>query len=92
MINYEISGDLVSENIKHMKSEILDLMEKTDQIILDFSETNYIDSIGLGMLVSLYKESISNNISIRIKNANENVRKLFRITALDELFINENWD
>lgn len=90
MINYEISGDLVSENIKHMKLEILDLMKKTDQIILDFSKTNYIDSIGLGMLVSLYKESISSDINIRITNANENVRKLFRITALDELFINEN--
>jgi len=89
MINYEISGDLVSENTKHMKAEILSLMKKTDQIILDFSETNYIDSIGLGMLVSIYKESINENITVKIKNANENVRKLFRITALDELFLDK---
>ena len=85
-MNYKIGGDLVLEKTMTMKAEILSLMKKSDQITLDFSETNYIGSVGLGMLVSIYKESISKDISIEKTNVNENVRKLFRITAIEELF------
>lgn len=90
MTNYKINGDLVSENTRHIKKEILKEMKKTDKLILDFSETNYIDSIGLGLLVSIYKASLNQKTELKIVNVNENVKKLLRITALDEIFLTEN--
>ncbi|MEA1975446.1 MAG: STAS domain-containing protein [Bacillota bacterium] len=90
MTNYKINVDLVSENVKNVKREILSRMEETDKLILDFSETNYVDSIGLGMLVSIYKESIKENTELKTENVNENIKKLFRITALDGIFLTEN--
>ena len=90
MITCKINGDLISENGKLIKTKILNQMENTDEIILDFQETNYIDSIGLGILVSIYKESVRKDITIRIKNTNANINKLLKITALDELFLIDN--
>jgi len=87
MINYRLDSDLISDNAKLMKKKIIDLMKENDDIILDLETIDYIDSIGLGMLVSLYKESLNRNISLKIKNPSDNVKKLFRITALDELFL-----
>ncbi|HKL42112.1 MAG TPA: STAS domain-containing protein [Clostridia bacterium] len=87
MINYKLDSDLISDNAKLMKKKIIDLMKENDDIILDLETIDYIDSIGLGMLVSLYKESLNRNISLKIKNPSDNVKKLFRITALDELFL-----
>ena len=87
MINYRLDSDLTSDNTKIMKKKIIDLMKENDDIILDLETIDYIDSIGLGMLVSLYKESLNRNISLKIKNPSDNVKKLFRITALDELFL-----
>ena len=55
IITYEFNGDLVSNSSKMIKAEILNKMGNTDGIILDFQKTNYIDSIGLGVLVSIYK-------------------------------------
>ena len=90
MITCKINGDLVSDNGRLMKIKILNQMENIDEIFLDFQETNYIDSIGLGMLFRIYKESVRKNIRIRIKNTNANINKLLKITALDELFLIEN--
>lgn len=89
MKNYQINGDLVSDQVKRIKEEIISLMDVTDTIILDFNQTNYMDSIGLGMLVSIYKESINRSVNIRVKNTNKNIMKLLRITALDEIFVEE---
>lgn len=79
MTLYKINGNLVSENTKCIKKEILDQMKATDEIVLDFSDTNYIDSIGLGMLVSIYKASINQKTNLRIKNVNENIKKILEL-------------
>lgn len=86
MTVYKIIGDLGSSKVSKVKKEILELMKDTNTIILDLDDTKYMDSYGLGMLVAIYKESLSRNVDIRMKNINENIKNLLRITSLDELF------
>lgn len=60
-----------------------------EDIVLDCSELNYIDSMGLGIMVAALKRVRQNNCNIRVRNPKPNVKKLFRITGLDKVFVME---
>lgn len=56
-------------------------------ILIDGKYLEYIDSTGLGALISIYKTVNENNRKIYLKNIKPNIRKLFDITDLDKIFI-----
>ena len=53
---------------------------------LDFSQTGYIDSSGLGVLVSLSKKIREQGGELRLANLNDDLKTLFELTKLDTLF------
>lgn len=85
--NLEVSltGDLDINSVETFKSEVLEIYQDTD-IIFDLSNLEYLDSTGLGAFISIYSEVNSNGKSVTIKNAKNNIKKLFLITELDQLF------
>jgi anti-sigma B factor antagonist len=56
------------------------------QFRIDCRATSYIDSSGLGVLVSLSKAVRARHGEIRIANLNPDLRTLFELTKLDTLF------
>jgi len=58
-------------------------------VVLDFTNLEYIDSMGLGILVGALKRIKGHGHDIVIKNAGSTVKKLFRITGLDKVFVME---
>lgn len=60
-----------------------------EDIILDCSELSYIDSMGLGIMVAALKHVRQNDRNVRIRSPKANVKKLFKITGLDKVFILE---
>ena len=56
------------------------------RLLIDFSRTGYIDSSGLGALVSISKKVRENNGTLRLAGLNEDLRSLFELTKLDTLF------
>lgn len=61
-----------------------------EDIVLDCSELSYIDSMGLGIMVAALKRAKQNDSNVRIINPKPNVKKLFKITGLDKVFIMED--
>lgn len=57
-----------------------------NKYIVDLKESDYLDSSALGMLLALRDHAGGDNASIRIVNCTPDVRKIFVITKLDELF------
>lgn len=53
---------------------------------LDFSNCTFIDSTGLGVLVSLFKKCKENNSSMILKHINNDIMKIFHMTRLDNVF------
>jgi len=53
---------------------------------VDFDQTGYIDSSGLGVLVSLSKKIREQGGELRLAGLNEDLRTLFELTKLDTLF------
>lgn len=55
-------------------------------LIVDIDAVGFIDSSGLGVLVSGLRRVKENSGSMRIVCTKENVLKIFRITGLDRVF------
>jgi len=60
--------------------------EKPVDIAIDGKSLSYIDSTGLGVLISALKKAKENNKSIIITNIKPNIKKLFSLTSLDKVF------
>ena len=53
----DVEGQLIVGNRQELKQKVLEQLENGDRkFVIDFSNTGYIDSSGLGVLVSLSKK------------------------------------
>ena len=70
-------------------TNLQELLKKTSvpkQITIDFQETNFIDSSGVGVLVKNYKIAREKAIELVFKNVNPPVMAVFAMTGLDAVF------
>jgi len=85
MIN--IPKDFVVDEVATFRTTINKLMEeKNKNFTFNFSQCHFIDSTGLGALVSIYKKCDEKGGSIKLKSLNSEVEKLFKLTRLDKIF------
>ena len=86
-------GRLTVDNRHQLKQQVLDELERGERkFLIDFSRTQYIDSSGLGVLVSLSKRIRERGGVLRLAHLSENLRDLFAMTKLDTLFRIEDSD
>ena len=83
----DVEGQLIVGNRQELKQKILDELDGGERrFVIDFAETGYIDSSGLGVLVSLSKKIREHGGELRLSSLNEDLRTLFELTKLDTLF------
>jgi anti-sigma B factor antagonist len=83
----EVEGQLIVGNRQELKQRVLDEAEAgARKILVDFAKTGYIDSSGLGVLVSLAKRLRELGGDLRLANLNDDLQTLFELTKLDTLF------
>ncbi|MEX0907064.1 MAG: STAS domain-containing protein [Gemmatimonadota bacterium] len=83
----DVEGQLIVGNRQELKQKVLEELEGgARKFLIDFSGTGYIDSSGLGVLVSLSKKIREQGGELRLANLNEDLRTLFELTKLDTLF------
>lgn len=84
----KLFGELDIYVSSEFKEEMLEILEKTkDHLYLDLKDLEYIDSTGLGALIALVKAAGEKDKKVYLKDVNERIRKLFKITALEDMFI-----
>lgn len=83
----DVEGELIVGNRRELKEEVLSrLAEGDSKFLLDFARTSYIDSSGLGVLVSLSKKIREEGGQLRLAGLDEDLQTLFELTKLDTLF------
>lgn len=83
----DVEGQLIVGNRQELKARVLEELEKGARtFVVDFANTGYIDSSGLGVLVSLSKKIRERSGELRLAGLNEDLRTLFELTKLDTLF------
>jgi anti-sigma B factor antagonist len=80
-------GQLIVGNRHELKELVAArLAEGQRRFVVDFSRTGYIDSSGLGALVTISKQVREQGGDMRLAGLNEDLRALFELTKLDTLF------
>ena len=83
----DVDGQLIVGNRQELKQKVLDELERGERkFLVDFTRTGYIDSSGLGVLVSLTKKIRETGGELRLASLNDDLKTLFELTKLDTLF------
>lgn len=83
----DVNGQLIVGNRHELKQLVLDELEGGERrFVVDFARTGYIDSSGLGILISLSKRVRELDGELRLASLNEDLQRLFELTKLHTLF------
>jgi anti-sigma B factor antagonist len=87
--NYVISlaGEVDLYTAPEFKQQLLDAIAKgAKHVVVDFSDTTFIDSTTLGVLVGGVKRLRGNDGHLSLVCNDRNITKIFEITGLDRVF------
>lgn len=88
--NIAIEGEIDIYNSNDFKKELSELIQNNPKDLhISCEKLEYIDSTGLGALVSILKKVKQYDGDIYLSNLKPNVAKLFKITDLNKVFIVE---
>ena len=78
---------LDANNSEELKVELHRLFDSgTKNLVLDLKEIHFIDSSGLGVLVSGYKNASTVHGSLKLSNLQSQVKSMFELTRLHRVF------
>jgi anti-sigma B factor antagonist len=83
----EVTGEVDLFTAPELKAAIQDGIEQgRTQVVIDLSETRFLDSSALGVLIGAVKRLRSREGGLTIVNIDPNIAKTFEITGLDQIF------
>jgi len=84
---YIIEGEIDLYNSPELKDVVIKGIEKGRvNVIINMAKVKYIDSSGIGALISIFSSAKQGGGSLKIAVMTEPVRKVFRMAMLDSFF------
>lgn len=82
-----LSGELDEHSAYQTRITLDDIFSNPNfnQVIIDLSELEFMDSTGIGVLVGRYKKLKDKNIPIFICNPSSHAEKIFKMTGLYDI-------
>jgi anti-sigma B factor antagonist len=82
-----LAGEVDLYTAPEFKQQLLDVISQGGkEVIVDFSNTTFIDSTTLGVLVGGVKRLRTNEGQLSLVSSDRNITKIFEITGLDRVF------
>lgn len=82
-----IPKDFVVDEVANFRVKINKQIEEGHKdFVFNFNQCDFIDSTGLGALVSIYKKCAEKGGSVKLESLKPDVEKLFKLTRLDKVF------
>lgn len=80
-------GSLDADTVAGFKKVAYDLVNQgSTRFVIDCSNLNFIDSMGLGVLISLLRRVRQREGDVKIASLSDEVKTIFEITRLHRLF------
>lgn len=84
---FDIKGDLDAKSASNLKDRINEkITDGKSHILINLSDVPYMDSAGLGVLVSGLKNANRLSGDLRIWGLQEEVKSIFELTRLNKVF------
>lgn len=81
-----VQGDIEITTIKEFKEAVYEVGKNIDKdVIVDFSGVNYLDSSGIGILLTLYKMQKNRNKEMSLVNCSDNIKKIIELSSLRDI-------
>ena len=78
---------LDANNSEYLKAEMVRLFESgAHEMLIDLKEVRFIDSSGLGVLVSGFKNASTHQGSLKLCSLQSQVKSMFELTRLHRVF------
>ena len=84
-LTMSVGGRIDTITSQELDKEINDEFGNFDSLILDFADLEYISSAGLRVLISTQKKLKAEDIPLVIKNVNDVVNEIFRMSGFDKI-------
>lgn len=84
----KFEGEIVFDNSNEIKEEskkILSRKYEVENLIIDLSRVDYLDSSGVGVVLSLFKFMRERDGSLAVAEANEKIKRVFDVTKIGEI-------
>ena len=83
-----VTGELELATAPRLRQQVVSLAgADCVRVILDLSGVDFIDSVGLGVVVGALKRTRGRGGDLRVVAPQERVRSLFALTRLDEIIV-----
>jgi len=82
-----VRGEIDLFTAPELKQKLTDAIESgKNRIVVDLTDTTFLDSTALGVLIGAVKRLRSREGALVIVNIDQNIAKTFEITGLDQIF------
>lgn len=83
-----VRGEIDLFTAPDLKTTLLGAIDAgRSRIVVDLSETTFLDSTALGVLIGAVKRLRARDGALTIVNVDPNIAKTFEITGLDQIFV-----
>lgn len=80
-------GNLDADTVTSFKKVAYDLVSRgSTRVVIDCSNLAFVDSMGLGVLISLLRRARQRGGDVKVASLSEEVKTIFEITRLHNLF------
>jgi anti-sigma B factor antagonist len=86
------TGRIVLTTSAKLENTLRDLIAEDKRVVLDMTNVDYIDSAGLGALVSVYMHARRTKCHLEIANPKQRIRDLFNRSGLASVFEGRSFD
>jgi anti-sigma B factor antagonist len=83
---YKLGEELDSFNHEQVQKEILTILEKGCDAVLDMTDCKYISSTGLRVLLYSKKVAASKGLKLYLKGVSEEVKDIMDVTGFENFF------
>jgi anti-sigma B factor antagonist len=79
------TGKITYTSAEPLRAMARGLIPETKRLVLDLAGISYVDSFGLGVLVSIYLSAKRQHCQLRLINLNQQAQQFLRVTNLTYL-------
>ena len=84
---YKTKEKINTQEAEKMEQDLNNILEQGQDVIIDFSNTKYIASAGFKPLLMGLKTFRAKGYDFSIVNVNDQVKEIFDITGLSDIFL-----
>jgi anti-sigma B factor antagonist len=77
---------LEDEDIRGLEDSIMPLIDSAVNLVIDFSNVNFLSSAVLGLLIRISKRVNENKGRLKLCGISSKIYEIFKITRLNEIF------